>query len=314
MRTFTHVGKAVGVAVSAALLASCGGAGSAKEPAAAGSNGMDEAIHSALPQNIRDDGVMKVVISGPNPPWWVTTPGKEGAYEGAGAELMDAIGEVMGVNVEIITVPDISGAFAAISAKRYAFGFFPYADSVGGPRERPGAEFVDVLQEVVPFLVKSGNPKGVASMDTLCDVTVAALVNAATYKVASAQAEKCRAGGKDLTVLGVKSVPDGILALKSGRADTFFTGGASLFHAAKTSNGEFEVVGEEAGNGFGQQFMGALLPKGSDLSQPLLDSFQKLFDDGRYETIMRKWGLDAEIIDKPGVNLYSKWLAEHPAK
>jgi polar amino acid transport system substrate-binding protein len=314
MRTFIHVGKVTCVALAATLLASCGGADTAKEPAAAGSKGMEQSIHSALPQSFRDDGVMKVVISGPNPPWWVTTPGKEGDYEGAGAELMDAVGEIMGVDVEIVAVPDISGAFAAISAKRYAFGFFPYADSVGGPRERPGAEFVDVLQEVVPFLVKAGNPKGITSMDTLCGVTVAALVNAATYKVASAQAEKCRTNGKDLKVLGVKSVPDGILALKSGRADTFFTGGASLFHAAKTSNGEFEVVGEDAGNGFGQQFMGALLPKGSDLTQPLLRSFQKLFDDGRYETIMRKWGLDAEIIDEPGVNLYSKWLAEHPAK
>lgn len=314
MRTFTHLGKVMCVTLAAALLASCGGADAAEEPAGASSKVMDESIHNALPANIRDDGVMKVVISGPNPPWWVTTPGKQGDYEGAGAELMDAVGKIMGVDVEIVAVPDISGAFAAISAKRYAFGFFPYADSVGGPRERPGAEFVDVLQEVVPFLVKSGNPKGVASMDTLCDVTVAALVNAATYKVASAQAEKCRAGGKDLTVLGVKSVPDGILALKSGRADTFFTGGASLFHAAKTSNGELEVVGEKAGNGFGQQFMGALLPKGSELSQPLLQSFQKLFDDGQYETIMRKWGLDAEIIDKPGVNLYSAWLAKHPAE
>jgi polar amino acid transport system substrate-binding protein len=58
--------------------------------------------------------------------------------------------------------------------------------------------------------------------------------------------------------------------------------------------------------------MGALLPKGSDLTQPLLRSFQKLFDDGTYETIMRKWGLDAEIIEKPGINLYATWLAEHP--
>jgi polar amino acid transport system substrate-binding protein len=203
MSTYTNVAKVVCVTLSAAVLASCGGTGGANEPAAATSSQMDAGINKALPAAIRDDGVMKVVISGPNPPWWVTTPGKTGDYEGAGAELMDAVGSIMGVDVEIVAVPDISGAFAAISAKRYAFGFFPYADSVGGPRERPGAEFVDVLQEVVPFLVKSGNPKGVKSMDTLCDVTVAALVNAATYKVASAQAEKCRANGKDLTVLGV---------------------------------------------------------------------------------------------------------------
>lgn len=313
MSTLRNVAKAACVALAATLAASCSSSG-ADEPAAARSSSMDQSIHNALPQKIRDAGVMQVVISGPNPPWWMTTPGQESDYTGAGAELMDAVGEIMGVKVKIVAVPDISGAFAAISAERYAFGFFPYADSVGGPRERPGAEFVDVIQEVVPFLVPAGNPKGITSMDQLCGVTVAALVNAATYKVAEAQGEKCRANGQDLQVLGVKSVPDGVLAIKSGRADTFFTGGASLFYAAKTSNGELEVVGEDAGNGFGQQFMGALLPKGSPLSQPLLDAFQKLFDDGTYVQILKKYGLDSEIIDEPGINLYSKWLAEHSSK
>lgn len=279
----------------------------------AAASGLDQELHDALPQKIKDDGVMQVVISGPNPPWWMADEANVGSYTGAAAELMDAIGEILGVDIKVVAIPDISGAFAAISAERYAFGFFPYADSVGGPRERPGAEFVDVIQEVVPFLVHAGNPKGIESMTTLCDVTVAALVNAATYKVAEARAAECKADGKDLTVLGVKSVPDGVLAIKSGRADTFFTGGASLFYAAKTSNGELEVVGQDADNGFPGQFMGALLPKGSALSPTLLAAFQQLFDNGKYAEILKRYGLDSEIIDKPGINLYSQWLADNPS-
>jgi polar amino acid transport system substrate-binding protein len=299
------------ILLSATLMTGCS---AAEKPADPDPSEMVQSIHDALPQDIQDDGSLTVVISGANPPWWVTTPGKAEEYTGAGAELMQEVGEIMGVDVEVVAIPDISGAFASISAKRYAFGFFPYADSVGGPRERPGAEFVDVLKEVVPFLGKKGHPANVTSMDDLCGVTVAALVNAATYKVAEAQAAKCQAAGKDLDVLGIKTVPDGILAVRSGRADAFFTGGASLFHAAKESKGELEVVGDEYDNGFAGQFMGALLPKGSDLTQPLLDSFQILFDNGDYVKIMKKWGLDSEIIEKPGVNLYADWLADNPIK
>ena len=307
----TPIATTLCILLSATLITGCS---TSEKPAETAPALMDQSIHNALPQDIQDAGALTVVISGANPPWWVTTPGKSEEYTGAGAELMQSVGEIMGVDVKIVAIPDISGAFAAISAKRYAFGFFPYADSVGGPRERPGAEFVDVLKEVVPFLVKKGNPKDITSMDELCGVTVAALVNAATYKVAEAQAVKCQAKGLNLDVLGITSVPNGVLALRSGRADAFFTGGASLFYAAKESKGELEVVGDKYDNGFAGQFMGALLPKGSDLTQPLLDSFQKLFDNGDYVKIMKKWGLDSEIIEKPGVNLYAEWLVDNPIK
>jgi polar amino acid transport system substrate-binding protein len=309
MNKFTYVSRAIGVAVTVAMVAGCG-SGAATEPTAAApkSNAMDESIHNALPEKIREAGVITVVASGTRPPFWMTKEGDD-EYIGAGADLMDAVGEVMGVDVEIVSLPDISGAFAAISSGRYAFGF-PYADMTGGPKERPGAEFVDVLLEVVPFLVKAGNPAGVTSLDELCDVTAAASVNAATHVALQEQAKKCQAEGKDLQVLAVESIPDGVLAIKSGRADAFFTGGAPLFYAAKESNGELEVVGEDAGNGFEGSFMGALLPEGSALTKPVLDAFQTLFDNGRYEEIMKSWGLDAQIIDEPGINLYAEWLAE----
>ena len=303
-----HVARAVGLAVTVSLAAGCG-SGASGRPDGRPSDAMVQSIHDALPAEIRDAGAMQVVISGLNPPWWTTTPGKQGARTGAGAELMDAVGDVMGVDVQIVAVPDVSGAFAAISTERYAFGFFPYADSVGGPRERPGAEFVDVVQEVVPFLVRAGNPAGVTSMAGLCDVTVAALVNAATYQAAEDQARACREQGAGLDVLGVTSVPDGVLAVRSGRADTFFSGGASLFHAAEESGGTLEVVGADADNGFDGQFMGALLPKGSPLTRPLLDAFQVLFDNGTYRQILGEYGLDREMIEKPGVDLHAEWLA-----
>lgn len=307
---------AVTAFLSVALLtAACGG-----EPADDGKGqgpapkqqAMDKRIHASLPKKIRDAGKMTVVMNGSSLPYWKTTPGKKGTYTGAGAELMRAVAEVMGVKVNYVAIPDISAAVASISSERYAFAFAPYGDSVGGPNERPGVEFVDVVQEVVPFLVRNGNPEKVKSLDTLCGIKLAAQVNGGAYERAVDQAEKCESEGKPkLDIVGVTGVPNGILAVRSKRADAFFSSGAPLYHAVAQSKGQMEVVGDDEANGFEGLFQGAVLPKDSKLTDPVLKSFQKLFKNGTYQRIMRNWDLDREIMDKPGVNLYAKWLAEN---
>lgn len=315
----TAVAGGLGMLLTASLVAACGT--SKDDPAArAGTNApaqqaaadvsMDSSIHESLPKSIRDAGEMTVVMNGTSLPYWQKTPGKQGEYRGAGAEMMQAVAKVMGVNVKFVAIPDISGAIASISSKRYAFAFAPYGDSVGGPNERPGVEFVDVVQEVVPFLVKAGNPKGVSSLNTLCGIKLAAQVNGGAYEKAVDQAKKCRKQGKDLQIVGVTGTPNGILAVRSGRADAFFSSGAALFYAAKSSKGQLEVAGADHDNGYAGLFQGAVLPKGSPLTQPLLKSFQKLFDNGTYDKIMKKWGLEREIMDKPAVNAYADWLSK----
>lgn len=301
---------ALGLALPVASLTACG----SDATTSAGTAEVDKSIHSALPKKIRDAGTMTIVMNGSNLPWWKSTPGREGAYEGAGAELMQAVADTMGVKVKYVAIPDISGAVASIASERYAFAFAPYGDSVGKPDGRPGVEFVDVVNEVVPFLVQKGNPKSVKSLDSVCDIKLAAQVNGGAYERAEEQAAKCKAKGKILEIVGVNSVPNGVLAVRSRRADAFFSSGAALYYAEKQSKGKLEVVGADSPNGFEGLFQGAVLPKDSALTEPLLRSFQKLFDDGTYEQIMKKWEMEEEIIDKPGVNLYSQWLAEQDKK
>jgi polar amino acid transport system substrate-binding protein len=298
----------LGALLTLTVLAACG---SDPEPSAARDNQKaDPAIHDSLPAKIKKKGSMTVVMNGANLPWWEEKPGKTGEYKGAGAELMTAVAEVMGVKVEFVAIPDISGAVAAIASERYAFAFAPYGDSVGKPDARPGVEFVDVVQENVPFLVKKGNPEKVQSLDTVCGIKLAAQVNGGAYELAVAQAKKCKAKGDDLTIVGVTGPPNGVLAVRSGRADAFFSSGAALYYAAEQSKGQLEIAGENSPNGFEGLFQGAVLPKDSPMTQPLLKSFQKLFASGEYQRIMKKWDLDKEIVDEPGINMYSTWLAE----
>ncbi|OXM20765.1 MULTISPECIES: transporter substrate-binding domain-containing protein [Rhodococcus] len=261
---------------------------------------MDSALHDALPQRIRDAGKLVIVMPGVNPPWWQ----KAGdSYSGAAAELTGQLGEVLGINVEYVPMNDLAGAFAAVSSGRYDAGFNPYGDT--GKSEN--IQLVDVVREIVPFLVPKGNPKGVNGLDDVCGISVSALGPAGTgsaYKILTDRSDRCVAEGKSaINVVGLKSVPDGVLSVKSGRADAFFASGAPLSYYAKTSDGALEITGKDADNGFSNLYQGMILPLNSPLTPTILAGFQKVFDSGAYDEIMNRYELQAQMLDAPGVDL-----------
>ena len=61
------------------------------------------------------------------------------------------------------------------------------------------------------------------------------------------------------------------------------------------------VVGQQ--NGFSDIFQGAVVPKGSPLGPILIDAIKVLMADGSYAAIMKKWGLENNMIKEPGLNL-----------
>ncbi|MGL4858980.1 MAG: hypothetical protein ACRC5A_04440 [Enterobacteriaceae bacterium] len=53
-------------------------------------------------------------------------------------------------------------------------------------------------------------------------------------------------------------------------------------------------------------YQGAVLGKDSPLTPIILEAFQQLFDNGTYAAIMKKWGLEHNMIPAPGFNLAGK--------
>ncbi|AXG76399.1 transporter substrate-binding domain-containing protein [Streptomyces paludis] len=277
-----------------------GGGGAATGDAANSAATADSALHDALPEKVRKAGELVVVIPGTNPPWWEKSGG---TYTGAAADLVNQVGAILGVKVRYVAVPDLAGAFAAVASGRYDAGFNPYGDT----GKSANTDIVDVVQEIVPFLVPKGNPKKIDGLGALCGTSVSALGPAgagSAYAILTEQSAACeKAGDPAVRIVAVKGVPDGILAVKSRRADAFFGSGAALFHYAKTSDGALEVVATEADTGFSNLYQGMIVPKGSPLAEPVLGAFKKIFDSGDYARIMKGAGLEREMLDAPGINL-----------
>jgi polar amino acid transport system substrate-binding protein len=95
---------------------------------------------------------------------------------------------------------------------------------------------------------------------------------------------------------------DTILALQSGRIDASFGPNATASYKAKVSPQDFKVVGTLNGGwpNTAQIAVGTL--KGNGLAPAVTAALQGAFDDGSYQKVLERWGLESEAIAKPETN------------
>lgn len=260
---------------------------------------LDPALRAGLPKSILDAGEIVAVNSGSFPPYEIVTDSH--TMTGASADLLTAFGELWGIKVRFETVNGFAGILSGIKSGRYqmasgASGDFPEREAVN--------DFVDYVREYVVFAVQVGNPKGIKSLADACGSKVAVMSAGSAERVIKQQAEICAKDGKP--ALEVQSYPDqptAILAVRSKRADAFFSSQAPLTYFVRQSNGQLELAGTGQSNGFDMLYQGTIVPKDSALTQVVYQSYKKLFDNGTYATIMKKWGLEGNMIKEPGIDL-----------
>jgi polar amino acid transport system substrate-binding protein len=299
------------LAVSALALTACtadpvdtpasGGSGSAT--AAAGKiadQELNQELHERLPQGIKDSGKIVAVNTGSFPPYTIIAA-DNAAPDGATAELSVALEQILGVEIEHETIDGLASVLSGMEAGRYDLDLGPVGDF---PERQQQATFVDWVQEFVVFAVQKGNPKSIDGLETTCGTKIAVQAAGSAERVIKEQADKCVAEGKPaIDVQSYKDQPSAILAVQSNRADAFFSSQAPLTYFVEQSDGKLELTGQGKSNGFDDLYQGAVVQKDSPLAEVLLEAFQILHENGTYDAVMRKWGLDGNMLDEPGVNL-----------
>ncbi|TCO18015.1 polar amino acid transport system substrate-binding protein [Kribbella steppae] len=274
----------------------------AKAPAAAiPQQQVDKALQDKLPAKVKTAGKIVAVNNGSFPPYVIVGTDKGAPVEGATADLSQAVGQLLGIQIEHTTVDGLASVLSGMQAGRYDLDMGPTGDFVERQKQ---ATFIDYVQEYVVFAVHKGNPKGIDGLDTACGKRVAVQAAGSAEKVIKAQSTKCVAAGKPaVDVQSYKDQPSSILAVQSDRADAVFSSQAPLTYFVAQSGGKLELAGVGKGNGFEDLFQGALVPVGSPLADVLLAAIEKLHANGTYDAIMTKWGLEQNKLPTPGLNL-----------
>ncbi|MEV4108929.1 ABC transporter substrate-binding protein [Nonomuraea sp. NPDC049695] len=294
---------------AALLLAGCGAnpeeaeGALSSQPAASGAvaaQGKDQALYDRLPDKVKSAGKLVSVNNGSFPPYEIA--GADGrSMTGAAADLSEALGQVLGVKIEHVTVDGLPSQLTGIASGRYDVAIGPVGDFQDRQKSN---DFVDWVKEFVVFAVPKGNPHKINSVADTCGLKISVMAGGSAEAVIKGQSETCAKEGKPkITVQSYKDQPTSVLAVSSGRADGFFSSQAPLTYFVAQAGGKLELAGKGQSNGFDDLYQGAVVAKDSPLRDVLKDGIQKLMDNGTYAKIMDKWGTSDNKLDKAGVNL-----------
>ncbi|TDD96088.1 ABC transporter substrate-binding protein [Actinomadura rubrisoli] len=261
---------------------------------------LDRGLHDRLPAGNRASGKLVSVNNGSFPPYEIA--GSDGrSLSGASADLSTALSQLLGVRIEHVTVDGLPSELTGIKAGRYDFAVGPVGDF---PDREGAADFVDWVREFVVFAVPKGNPRHIGSIADTCGTKISVMAGGSAEDVVKRQSAACAQQGRPaVQVQSYKDQPTAILAVRSHRADAFFSSQAPLGYFVKQSGDDLELTGTGKANGFDDLYQGAVVGKGSPLRGVLLDALRRLMENGTYKKVMTKWGLAANMLDKPGVNL-----------
>ncbi len=283
-------------ALSVAALAACGSSGgspsSTSTPTSTASPSPSSsavaALHALLPSSIQQSGVLTVATDASYPPFEFYASNNK-TIIGADADLANAIGALLGVQVDLIDTP-FDGIVAGISADKWDISLSGIADTSAREQE---VDFIDYSSNGDAFLVLSADASKYPSWTALCGQTVA--IESGTTMVGDAQTVSgscAKAGKKAITIDSYQTQSAGVLALTSNRASVLVSTGGSAGYIAEQSNGQFAVV-NPSDPVRARAKLGIAVPKGeTSLDKALQEALNDLIANGTYTKIMTKWGLD----------------------
>jgi len=260
---------------------------------------VNEELRAKLPAKNLESGKLISVNGGSFPPYIIAKSNTD--IDGASEDFSQAISELLGLKIEHLTVSGLAAELSGVNSGRYDLSIGPVGDY---PSRQGANDFIDYVQEFVVFAVKKGNPENITNLGETCGKRISVMAAGSAEKVIKQQSEVCIKDGKPaVNVLSFADQPTAILSVRSNRADAFFSSQAPLTYFAQQANGQLELAGIGQKNGFEDIYQGAVVAKNSPLGNVLKSAFNELIANGTYEIIMKKWGLENNMVKSVDVNM-----------
>jgi polar amino acid transport system substrate-binding protein len=218
---------------------------------------------------------------------------KEGTTtpEGLDIDLGNALAAELGVRTEFMNT-GFDGIIGALNVSR--FDVIMSAMTITEDRSKQ-IDFVPYLSAGTDILVAAGNPKNIKAIEDLSGLTAGAELGTIQVDQLKAANEQLKAAGKpEINVLTFDVNPLAVEQLRLGRVDAVLADSPVVANDASLSEGKMQALGlaiEAAPYGIGVR-------KGStQLKAAIENALQKVQENGKYNEILTKWGLESGAID-----------------
>lgn len=288
------------IAGGAVALAGCADAGdqAADTAPAEVASSFSQELHDALPERILEKGSI-AVVGDVNPPWRI--PGENGGTTGLQTDLLAEFAEILGVEFEQVSAKDVSSVKLGVQSGRYDIAFGPLLSS---ETTRQDLIMIDHSLGKSSFLFAADGPT-IESYADLCGKTVSFPDGTAVFDMVFERVEAvcAEAGAQKVERLPLTDNEAVILAVKSGKADAAGMSVHQAAYAAEMNGGEFDFyVSSEEESPADQLSMGLAVEQ-QELAEAVFGAWETIFDNGAYEALMSKYGLESIALSAPVLHL-----------
>ena len=246
-----------------------------------------------VPERIRKAGKL-VAATQPNYPPIAYKDPATNTLSGFDIDLGEAIGRKLGVKIEW-TETSFAEFMPSISTGRVdaiLSGFTDYAS------RHEIASFVDYLRSGPKFFVQQSRAAEFKDMAALCGKKVGASRRTMFPAEIDKWSQK-NCASNPIQFVGTDGSADARTQLRQGRIDAAVQGNETLPYVMDLEPGTYAPVGDA----FATQFTGIALPvKEKALQQAILEAVDALIADGTYKTLLAKWKLNDNGLEKATID------------
>jgi len=212
--------------------------------------------------------------------------------QGLDIDLANAMAEEMGVTAEF-TNSVFDGLITSLTSKR--FDVIWSAMTVTEERSKE-IDFVPYFNAGTDILVAAGNPKNIKGIEDLSGLTATAESGTIQEQQLKTENDNLKAAGKpEINILIFSENPLAVEQLGIGRADAVLADSPVVANDARLSDGKLEALGlaiESAPYGIGVR------KESTALKAALEGALQKVMASGKYDEILKTWGLESGSIQQ----------------
>jgi len=264
-------------------------------------------LHDALPQSVKDSGVIRFAGDSHPPYRVVAADGK--TVTGVDKDFQEALGKVLGVGTQVEIVSGLPAALQGMLANRY--------DAFNGPvqatadREKQ-FDSITWMTTRTSYVVPTGSTGAIKTTEDLCGKRVAVTAGSVVEGQLKKLSDFCQSKGRgSVESIALADTNATLLAATSGRADAAGMTQAAAIDVTAKEQGKYTYVTQTEEQGATVDQLAVLVPKSSGLGPVMLNAYKELFRNGDYTRIMKQYGLSDVAVAEPKLNVASSGSASN---
>ncbi|KAF7962073.1 ABC transporter substrate-binding protein [Cupriavidus sp. UYMU48A] len=227
-----------------------------------------------------------------------------GTPAGLDIELAEAAAKLMGVKLDIVTIP-FASQIPSLASRRVKVGWATFSVT----KERLSqVDFVTFLSAGTVASTLPENASKFAKKTDLCGKNIAVQTGTSADFAADKLSTECKTAG--LPALKKQIYPgqqDTIQSVITKRTDAMLDDSTSSSYYEVTSKGRLKVVP----GAYYPTPLGLAVAKGDHSTATMMSSaFQKLMNDGTYASILAKYNMTSSAVTKPEIYTNASQLGE----